>query len=359
MKFPLWLKVLLGVVWLSGLGMLGLVLVINARLSAPPPGVPVGAAAPDFSLPSQDDRKFQLADYKGRPVILAFVPDLGPDTRVQAASLEKSLARFEESGGKVFMVVPEPFGPAQSFHDELKLAYPLLCDSSGAVAQTYGVRAGARETVVVAPSGKVGFHIRSVDVERHGPQVVAVSQGCADEVKSARVEGVGDRVNDFSLPRADGGRMTTLFGDGTQKATVVLFVSVRCPCSNAYNARVRDLIAKLPRRGVRVVVVYSSADEPAAEVAEHAQAQRFVAVPVLKDERLLGADHLKATVTPQAFVIDKQSVLRYAGRIDDKREADKVTRHDLEDAVEQILSGKAVPRPEPAFGCAIPRTAVE
>ncbi|MFY7952729.1 MAG: redoxin domain-containing protein [Armatimonadaceae bacterium] len=359
MKFPVWLKVLLALLWLTGLAMLGLVLMINARLSAPPPGVPVGSPAPDFTLPSQEDRAFHLSDYKGRPVYLAFVPDLGPDTRVQAKSLQGSLERFEETGGKAFLVVPLPMDAAKRFHTELKLDYPVLCDPTGSVAKTFGVKVGGRETVVVSPSGKVGYHIRSVDVERHGPQVVLVAQGCADEVKSARVEGVGDTVADFSLPRADGGRMTTLFGDRSQKATVVLFVSVRCPCSNAYNARVRDLIAKLPRRGVRVLVVYSSADESAAEVADHAHAQDFNAVPVLKDEELLGADHFKATVTPQAFVIDKQSVLRYAGRIDDKREADKVTRHDLEDALTAVLAGKPVQRPEPAFGCAIPRTAVE
>lgn len=359
MKASLLLKGLIVVVWVAALSMLGVVLVINARLSAPPPGVPVGKSAPDFVLPSEDDRSFRLADYKGRPVYLAFVPDLGPDTKRQARSLQQSLERFEETGGKVFLIANAGLAQTKPFHSELGLAYPVLSDASGSVAGVYGIKPGARETVVVSPSGKVGYHIRSVDIERHGPQVVLIAQGCADEVKSARVEGLGDTVPDFSLPRADGGKMTTLLGDGGQKATVVLFLSVRCPCSNAYNERVRRLIADLPRRDVRVVIVYSSADEVAAEVADHARAQRFNAVPVLKDERLLGADHLKATVTPQAYVIDSRQVLRYAGRIDDKREPEKVTRHDLVRAIDAVLGGEPVAKPEPAFGCAIPRTALE
>jgi len=350
--------VLIVLAWGLVAAMGGVVLVINARLSAPAPGVPVGAPAPDIALPTHAGRPFHLSDYRGRPVVLAFVPDLALETGIEARSLATVLERLEESGGKVFVVCPDAPEAARAFHVRERLPYPVLVDRSGAVARTYGVAPGGRETVVVAPSGKVGYHIRGVDVARHGPQVIAVSQGCAAEVVAARVRGVGERVSDLSLPRADGGEMASLLGDGRAKATVLLFLSVRCPCANAYNARVRDLVARLPRRGVRVVAVYSSVDEPAAEVAEHARAQGFEGIPVLKDERLLAADHVKATVTPQAFVIDRSGVLRYAGRIDDKREPSKVTRRDLEAAVDAVLAGRKVPASQPAFGCAIPRTPV-
>lgn len=33
-----------------------------------------GAAAPDFSLPSHTDQKVALSSFKGRPVVVAFMP---------------------------------------------------------------------------------------------------------------------------------------------------------------------------------------------------------------------------------------------------------------------------------------------
>jgi peroxiredoxin len=33
-----------------------------------------GSAAPDFTLPSHTDQKISLAGYRGRPVVVAFMP---------------------------------------------------------------------------------------------------------------------------------------------------------------------------------------------------------------------------------------------------------------------------------------------
>lgn len=35
--------------------------------------VPVGAAAPEFTLTASDGRKISLSDYRGRPVVLVFL----------------------------------------------------------------------------------------------------------------------------------------------------------------------------------------------------------------------------------------------------------------------------------------------
>jgi peroxiredoxin len=36
--------------------------------------VKTGSAAPDFTLPSHADQKVSLASFKGRPVVVAFMP---------------------------------------------------------------------------------------------------------------------------------------------------------------------------------------------------------------------------------------------------------------------------------------------
>ena len=36
--------------------------------------VQAGSAAPDFTLPSHTDQKVSLSSFKGRPVVVAFMP---------------------------------------------------------------------------------------------------------------------------------------------------------------------------------------------------------------------------------------------------------------------------------------------
>src|SRR5437867_2784193 len=70
---------------------------------------------------------------------------------------------------------------------------------------------------------------------------------------------------------------------------------------------------------------------------------------------------LGARVTPEAFVIDADRVLRYRGRIDDTyitraKRRDQPTRDDLQNALDDVLAGKPVTRPETeATGCPIAR----
>ena len=68
----------------------------------------------------------------------------------------------------------------------------------------------------------------------------------------------------------------------------------------------------------------------------------------LKTAKLAAADALKATTTPEAFVLDHNFVLRYRGRIDNayssrlKRNA-TVTEHDLKDAIDAIAAATSDP----------------
>src|SRR5439155_5905977 len=75
--------------------------------------------------------------------------------------------------------------------------------------------------------------------------------------------------------------------------------------------------------------------------------------------KLAAADAFKAQATPEAFVLDKNLVLRYRGRIDDGQKTRmqknaKPASHDLDDALAAVLAGKdvAVPATRPV-GCAI------
>jgi hypothetical protein len=99
-----------------------------------------------------------------------------------------------------------------------------------------------------------------------------------------------------------------------------------------------------------------------AAAAESARVGRkiddFIPFPVLKDPGNSIADQFGGARTPEVFVLDEDRVVRYCGRIDDqfgigyqKKEAN---RNDLQQAVEELLVGKAVSQPTTeTIGCLI------
>ena len=58
------------------------------------------------------------------------------------------------------------------------------------------------------------------------------------------------------------------------KAVVVMFIATKCPYSNAYNDRMRDLAAAYEKQGVLFVGINSNKTEPEDEVRAHAQEAR-------------------------------------------------------------------------------------
>ena len=73
------------------------------------------------------------------------------------------------------------------------------------------------------------------------------------------------------------------------------------------------------------------------------------------------AEHFGARATPEVFVLDGGFTLRYRGRIDDTwaarlKKNKQVTRHDLREALGEVLAGKTVSRPVTTpIGCPIVR----
>jgi peroxiredoxin len=165
---------------------------------------------------------------------------------------------------------------------------------------------------------------------------------------------IGSVVADFTLPDPDG-REHTLASLKGSKGTVLIFIATQCPVSNAYNERMRKLSEDYASRGVNVVGINSNVKELAAEVKQHA-AEKGLTFTILKDTGNAIADRFDAQYTPEAYLIDASGKLVYHGRIDNSRNGDSITSTDLRDAVESVLAGKPVEKPEvKGFGCTIKR----
>ncbi|HLL75640.1 MAG TPA: thioredoxin family protein [Pyrinomonadaceae bacterium] len=165
---------------------------------------------------------------------------------------------------------------------------------------------------------------------------------------------LGATVEDFRLPDA-AGREHTLASLRGKAGTVIIFVSTRCPVSNNYNERMQKLAEDYRAKGVSVVGINSNAPEPAAEIKSHA-AEKGLTFPILRDAGARVADRMGATRTPEAFLLDAQNRLVYHGALDNAQNPVMVNTHHLRNAIDAVLAGKTVERPEvKAFGCTIKR----
>lgn len=170
---------------------------------------------------------------------------------------------------------------------------------------------------------------------------------------------VGEKMADFTLPEAGNSASHSLYENAGKKAVAVIFIATKCPYSNAFNQVMANLAQEYENKGVAVVGINANKTEPAAEVAEHAQAHNL-GFPVLKDDGNVIADRLGASVTPEVFLLDSNWTLRYHGALGNSArpttKAADASDAEVRPALDAVLSGQTVPQPETkAFGCTIKR----
>ncbi len=164
---------------------------------------------------------------------------------------------------------------------------------------------------------------------------------------------IGDRYPGFELPDVTGVPRTLAKWKG-EKATVLYFWMVECPCIDAVEMRVKMLMDKYRDAGVSFVAVDSHPDDTPAQVLDkmvdvHAD-YRVVLDRTQEVSTRLGAPGAVAFV-----VLDGELRIRYRGELDD--DLLKPTKPFLDDAIAAVLAGKD---PSPAetdpitYGCPYP-----
>jgi len=166
---------------------------------------------------------------------------------------------------------------------------------------------------------------------------------------------IGEPAPDFTLSDTNGEVHSLKSYRG--RIAVVGFLGVACPISNAYNERIRAIVSDYAGKNVAFLGINSNFDEQVQMIREHAAGNKLT-FPILKDEGSRVADIYSAERTPEMFVVDRDGVLRYRGRIDNSQETRRVKRNDLRAALDELIDGKPVTIPEArAFGCLIKRAA--
>jgi peroxiredoxin len=99
----------------------------------------VGEPAPNFELTTLDGRTVQLADYRGKPVLVNFWASWCTPCRDEFPFLQRLVRRHKDL---VVLGVTEDtiLADAKRFVQHRRATWPMLSDADGQVAREYGVK---------------------------------------------------------------------------------------------------------------------------------------------------------------------------------------------------------------------------
>jgi peroxiredoxin len=178
---------------------------------------------------------------------------------------------------------------------------------------------------------------------------------------------VGAVAPDFRLPGVDG-KEYTLASFAGAKVLVVIFTCNHCPTAQAYEERIKRLVAEFTPQGAAFVAINPNhadsvrLDETAySDLGDTLEEMKIRAVhrgfnfPYLDDgPEEVTAEKFGPVATPHVFVFDAARRLRFQGRVDDSEREELAKAHDTRAAIEALLAGQ-----EPAvthtkvFGCSV------
>lgn len=146
------------------------------------PPLPVGAKAPGFTLPNQENKPISLADYKGKWVVLYFYPkDTTAGCSKEAHNFQDDLPKYEKLNAVVMGVSLDTVESHKSWCTKDGFSFKMLADPDHKVVDAYGVpvvtRGDAsyamRDTFLISPDGRIVKTWEVKDIPAHSAEVLA------------------------------------------------------------------------------------------------------------------------------------------------------------------------------------------
>ncbi len=144
--------------------------------------VAIGATAPNFTLPSQEDKPVSLSDYKGKWVVLYFYPkDQTQGCTIEAHNFQRDQAKYNAANAVVLGVSLDTVEGHKAWCSKDTFSFKLLADPDHKVVDQYGVpvhgmgpmKFASRQTYLISPAGKIVKFWPDVKVDHHSEEVLA------------------------------------------------------------------------------------------------------------------------------------------------------------------------------------------
>lgn len=143
------------------------------------------------------------------------------------------------------------------------------------------------------------------------------------------------------------------------KVEAVFFVTNDCPISNYYAHEIHRICDEYAKRGAGCTLVYTDPSLTDEQARQHATEYGHGAYPKIVDRSHALVKAAGAAVNPTAVLVNADGRIVYRGRIDNSYAAigvqrRVVTEHDLRDALDAVIAGRPVAKPETTpIGCYI------
>ena len=138
-----------------------------------------GTTAPLVKLSDQDGNEVNLADKKGKWLVLYFYPkDMTPGCTTEACNFQEALPQIASLNAEIFGVSKDHVNKHRKFADKYSLNFTLLSDAEGSVCEDFGVwqkksmygkeyMGIVRSTFIIDPDGKIAEVFPKVKVKEH------------------------------------------------------------------------------------------------------------------------------------------------------------------------------------------------
>ncbi len=146
--------------------------------------IDIRQAAPDFSLPDQDNKEHKLSQYKGGWVLIYFYPkDDTPGCTKEACMIRDSFPDFRKLKVQVFGISVDSVKSHHKFAKKYQLPFILLADTDKKVVNLYGVwvkknfmgkeyMGTIRTSFLIDPAGKIQKIYEDVKPDKHAQEVL-------------------------------------------------------------------------------------------------------------------------------------------------------------------------------------------
>jgi thioredoxin-dependent peroxiredoxin len=151
---------------------------------------PVGATAPSFTLPSQENTPVSLKDYKGKWVVLYFYPkDQTSGCSLEAHNFQRDLSKYQALNAVVLGVSMDTVDSHKQWCTKDSFTFKMLADPDHKAIDAYGVPVkqvdmngkqtsiALRDTFLISPEGKIVKMWEVKDIGNHSAEVLAAIQG--------------------------------------------------------------------------------------------------------------------------------------------------------------------------------------
>lgn len=144
----------------------------------------VGMTVPDFSAAITGDRTFQLAELKGKKLVLYFYPkDNTPGCTTEGIQFRDLYPQFQAANTEIIGVSRDSLRSHEGFKSKLDLPFGLISDPDETLCNMFNVmkiknmygkkvRGIERSTFVIDESGKLVKEWRGVKVPGHIDEVL-------------------------------------------------------------------------------------------------------------------------------------------------------------------------------------------